>query len=82
MNYYKEFFENTRIEMGKKIAKKQMMLLVKRNWPRLKESIFNEYGIETWKEAELFTQRLLNETSFLFQELNKELIFLCLVIVL
>lgn len=61
INYYEKFVENTRIDLAKKIAKRQMLLLLKNNWNKVKETIFNEYVIEKWSEAEIEIHRLLNE---------------------
>jgi hypothetical protein len=45
---YRRFFDGSPVDLAKKIAKRQMVMNVQRNWSFLKESIFNDIGADTW----------------------------------
>ena len=50
-SYFQRFFEGTKIDVAKKIAKKQLFLGLQRSWPWLKETIFNEFGSTEWRHS-------------------------------
>lgn len=62
---YEKYMMGTPIDMARKNAKKQMFLFIKKNWPVLKDTIFNEYDVDNWKIASQITADKLNE-SFVY----------------
>ena len=48
-SYVEKFFDGTRIDLAKRIAKKQMFEALQRNWPWLKDTVFNEFGATQWR---------------------------------
>ncbi|MBK9292988.1 MAG: hypothetical protein IPM57_00830 [Oligoflexia bacterium] len=61
LSFYDQFMKNSKIDLAKKVAKYEMYKNIEKNWPVLKTTIFNEEGVESWKEARRFTLRKLND---------------------
>lgn len=64
ISFYDQFLKNSKLDLAKKVAKFEMLKMIQKNWPALKETIFNEYGAETWKQARALTLRKLDEIFF------------------
>lgn len=55
--YLEKFFDGSRIDLAKRIAKKQMFEALQRNWPWLKDTIFNEFGANQWRHPAVKPKR-------------------------
>lgn len=65
IDYYAKYIEGTPVDVAKKIAKRQMLNLILRNWNSLKETIFNDAGIESREQAR----------QYAFDQMNKAFIY-------
>ncbi len=62
-NYFEKYvYGKAPIDIARKIAKKELLDLISRNWVKLKETIFNEYDVESWAQARGITTEKMNES--------------------
>jgi hypothetical protein len=58
---YDQFMLNSHIDAARKIAKEEMFKVLQQNWPKLKETIFNDYGVDTWEVAKIIVTDKMND---------------------
>lgn len=63
-SYYEHFMSKSQIAKARIIAKQKMYEAIKRNWPDLKNTIFNEFAFNDWESGKAFVTRVLNEKFY------------------